>query len=78
MNDDYGNTSHSGNSRARPFSPWQGGEGGRRPDEGANIAAIQKFPLTLTLSRPWFIENSGSESAGGEGTYNREARCRAQ
>ena len=50
MNDDYGNTSHSGNSRARPFSPWQGGEGGRRPDEGANIAAIQKFPLTLTLS----------------------------
>jgi len=26
---------------ASPFSPWQGGEGGRRPDEGADLFYYQ-------------------------------------
>jgi len=26
---------------ASPFSPWQGGEGGRRPDEGVDLFYYQ-------------------------------------
>ncbi len=39
-------------SLERPFSPWQGGEGGRRPDEGVSQTAMTFIDSSIALQSP--------------------------